>query len=120
MANQPATLTPFEVWMLCKDGALLQAQIVAANTTQRGLALAIDRSHGLIGQLCAGSKKTCSPETAHLICAALKVPIDALFWIESTNQPGQHDTAKLAERKHRVVPRSVASRGRRGSRGKAA
>lgn len=121
MALQLTNPAPLEVWMLCKSGPHLQAQILAANTTQRGLAVAIGRSHGLIGQLCSGQRKTCSPETAHLICAALKVELDAFFYTEASNQPGRNDTEKLTERKHRIVPRSVSSRrGRGGSRGKAA
>lgn len=115
MAN---SLAPVEVWMLCKGGTKLQAAIVAANTTQRGLAAAIGRSHGLIGLLCSGSRTTCSPETAHLICAALRVPLDLLFWPESTNNSGQNANEKLAERKHQVVPRSITRRGR--ARGRAA
>jgi hypothetical protein len=106
----PNTLASVEVWMLCKGGTKLQGAILAANTTQRGLAAAIGRSHGLIGQLCSGSKTTCSPETAHLICAALRVPLDLLFWPESSNDSRQNDNEKLAERKHQVIPRSVVSR----------
>jgi plasmid maintenance system antidote protein VapI len=102
---------PVEVWMLCKGGALLQSQILAANTTQRGLANAINRSHGLIGQICSGQRRSCSPETAHLICAALGVKLDLLFWPESSNDIRRNANEKLAERKHRVVPRTQRGRG---------
>lgn len=114
-----ADVTPLEVWMRCKGGHLIQDQILVKNTTQRGLAAAIHRSHGLIGELCSGKRSTCSPETAHLICAALEVSFDTLFWPESSNLPRQFDKEKLAERKHRVVPRPTTVRGGR-SRGRRA
>lgn len=112
-------LIPLEVWMRVIDGRRILAQIVKAETTQRGLAAAIGHSSGYIGDLCSGRRKTCSTEVAHKIAEALGVTVDSLFLLESSIQETQSVRPNLTPRK-RIAAAPVVTSRRGRSRGRAA
>lgn len=108
MRRTPLYPGRLEVWMDVKDHRILRGQMVVAGATNRSLAADVDCAHGMIGDLARGAKKSCSPELAHRIAAALGTTVDTLFFVESSREPRRNAQAREKERRH-MTTRSTGS-----------
>lgn len=79
-----------ELWMLLRDHKKLAKLMVIQEVSQRQLAAAAGyKSHAYMGRLLRGEVKSLEPEAALRIAEYLGMPVDDLFAIKVSRNPGR-------------------------------
>lgn len=79
-----------ELWMLLRDHKKLASILVIQDVTHRDLARAAGyKSHSYIGRLLRGEVKSLDPEPALRIAKFLGLPVEDLFVIKVSSNPGR-------------------------------
>lgn len=80
-----------ELWMLIRDHKKLARLLVIQDISHRQLAAALGwKSHSYVGRIVRGKVRSIDPDAALRIAHLLKVPVDDLFAIKVSSQPGQN------------------------------
>ena len=80
---------PKGTWMKLRSSEILVAFMRQKDFSMARLARYAGCSKSMIGHLCSGHKRSCTPMLAVRISEALDVPVEALFDLQASADSGQ-------------------------------